>query len=378
MATSLLSRRQFNEKLTKGLGATALAATLPLACTTAGSASNSKKKLGIALVGLGEYSTSELAPSLQETEHCHLAGIVTGTPRKEKIWADKYGIQEKNIYNYDTFDQIADNPDIDVVYVVLPNAMHAEFTIRAAKAGKHVICEKPMAISVKECQSMIQACKNAGVKLGIGYRLHSEPYTQQIKQFVAEETFGKPRFISAGAGYLTGNNWDQWRFNKALSGGGALMNMGVYAIQGALYAAGENPISISAQEFSTNPAKYKETDETVMMQMAFPSGAVANLHTTHNAHANRLYTSCDRGWFELDVAYTYGPLHGRSSQGEITFPHRRQQALQMDDFAKHVLEGTPNIAPAEMGLRDMQIVEAVYQSIAEGGKTISLEHIVKV
>lgn len=110
-----------------------------------------KEKLGIALVGFGYYSTDLLAPALQLTQNCELRGIVTGSPEKISVWQEKYGITDKNVYNYDNFDDIANNSDIDVVYVVLPTSMHAEYTIRAAKAGKHVWCEKPMAPSVADC-----------------------------------------------------------------------------------------------------------------------------------------------------------------------------------------------------------------------------------
>ena len=173
-----MNRRKFNTKLSQAIIGTTLLSNIPLAF---GMTSKTKNKLGIALVGLGTYSTHELAPSLQETEHCYLAGIVTGTPEKATSWAKKYNIPETNIYNYDNFDSIIHNDDIDIVYVVLPNAMHAEFCIRAAKAGKHVICEKPMAVSVVECDAIIEACKSANVKLGVGYRLHSEPYTKEVK-----------------------------------------------------------------------------------------------------------------------------------------------------------------------------------------------------
>ena len=365
--SSKMNRRSFNSSLLKGVGAVALLSSLPIGYGA--SKFLFKKKLGIALVGLGEYSTSMLAPALTQTKFCELKAIVTGTPEKEERWAKKYNIPKSHIYNYENFDQIANNKDVDIVYVVLPNAMHADFSIRAARAGKHVICEKPMAISVKEAEAIITACKKADVKLSVGYRLHSEPYTQEVKRMVEEKTFGKTLFASAEAGYLTGRNWNQWRFDKKLSGGGALMNMGVYAIQGALYAVGENPISVTAQEFSTIPEKFKETDETITAQFEFPSGAVASIFTSHNAKADRLYASCESGWFELDTAYTYGPLHGRTSAGkEIKYEHFSQQALQMDDFALHILEGAPNKAPGEMGLRDMKIIEAIYTSIRTNKK----------
>ncbi|EMI58388.1 Gfo/Idh/MocA family protein [Rhodopirellula sallentina] len=122
------------------------------------SAAESKSTVNFALVGLGSLSTKQIAPALQKTQHAKLAGIVTGTPSKEKTWAEKYGIPQHNIYDYDTFDKLSENEEIDVVYIVLPNGMHHEFTIRGAKAGKHVLCEKPMANSAQECREMIAAC----------------------------------------------------------------------------------------------------------------------------------------------------------------------------------------------------------------------------
>src|ERR1700733_939572 len=141
---------------------------------------NDNKKLGIALVGLGKYAAEQLAPALQETRQCWLAGIVTGDPHKAAQWKRKYNLDEHSIFNYETYDNIRDNPAIDIVYVVTPNALHADFVIRAAKAGKHVICEKPMATTIEDCDRMIEACENAGVSLSVGYRLHFEPYNQQM------------------------------------------------------------------------------------------------------------------------------------------------------------------------------------------------------
>ncbi|MCX2719492.1 Gfo/Idh/MocA family protein [Lentiprolixibacter aurantiacus] len=365
-----MRRRTFNQTVARGVGGVALMSTLPLACSMG---SKEEKKLGIALVGLGSYSTYQLAPALQDTQHCYLAGIVTGTPAKEVSWAKKYNIPRKNIYNYQNFDSIADNKDIDVVYVVLPNSMHAEFSIRAARAGKHVICEKPMAINVQECDEIIKACRDAGVKLSMGYRLHSEPYTQQVKSYIEEGTFGQPLFVTAEAAYVSRGNPDQWRLDIKRSGGGALMNMGVYSIQSAIYGCGMNPVSVSAQEFSTRPEYFKETDETITAQFEFPNGTVGQIMTSHNASANRLYVSCSKGWMELQPANNYGPLRGKTSSGPISFPHESQQKLQMDDFSRHILEGAPNLAPGEMGKRDMIIVQAIYASIAAGGKKQKLD-----
>lgn len=362
-----LTRRSFNGLATKGLLGSALLANMPLA--NAFTTNKNSKKLGVALVGLGSYSTYQLAPSLLDTEHCYLAGIVTGTKEKESVWQEKYNIPKENIYNYENFDTIADNDSIDVVYVVLPNSMHAEFCIRAAKAGKHVICEKPMAVSVVECDAIMNACNEHKVKLSVGYRMQSDSYTHEVKKYVREKTFGDVLFVSSDAGYVSNGNPDQWRLNKKLSGGGALMNMGVYAIQTSIYGTGQNPISVSAQEFSTRPEYFKDTDETITAQFKFENGAVAHMMTSHNANGNRLKCHCSKGWFELDPAHSYGPISGRTSNGDVLkFPHKRQQALQMDDFAKHILLDSKNAAPGEMGKRDMIIVEAIYKSISEGGQ----------
>lgn len=366
-----MTRRSFSLTLGKGALATSVLAPSAWACAQR---AGENKKLGVALVGLGSYSTYQLAPSLQQTDHCYLAGIVTGTKEKEGIWKAQYGIPEQNIYNYKNFDAIANNPDIDIVYVVLPNSMHADFSIRAAKAGKHVICEKPMAISVAECDAIINACDRAKVKLSVGYRMQSDPHTHEVKKYVREKTFGDVLFVSSDAGYISKGNPDQWRLDHKLSGGGALMNMGVYAIQTSIYGTGHNPTSVSAQEFSTRPEYFKDTDETITAQFEFPNGTVGHMMTSHNASGNRLKCHGSEGWFELDPAHSYGPISGRTSKGDtIRFETKKQQALQMDDFAKHILMGTPNVAPGEMGKRDMVIVEAIYKSIAEGGKKQALD-----
>ncbi|MFP4094661.1 MAG: Gfo/Idh/MocA family protein [Cyclobacteriaceae bacterium] len=326
-----------------------------------------KDKLGIALVGLGYYSTDVLAPALQETKNCYLAGIVTGTPAKEKVWQEKYGIKNKNIYNYENFDSIADNDEIDIIYVVLPNSMHAEYTIRAAKAGKHVICEKPMALNVRECEQMIKACRENNRLLSIGYRMHFEPHTQEVMRLGQEKVFGPVKLVSAGAGYREGRA-EHWKLNKAM-GGGAMMDMGVYSLQAARYVTGEEPVSVSAQSFTTRPELFTEVDETTTFQLQFPSGAVANLHTSFGMSMNYLQVTADKGWFGLDPFSAYQGVKGNSKNGPISFPQVNQQATQMDEVANSIMNKQALRVSGEEGLRDIKVVEAIYKSVREGGKT---------
>ncbi len=352
------TRRYFIKKSALGLTGAAImssSANIPSILT------GKNKKVGIALVGLGYYSTDVLAPSLQETEIAYLAGIVTGTPEKEKIWAEKYNIPKKNIYNYQNFDDIENNPDIDIVYVVLPNSMHKEYTIRAARAGKHVICEKPMAMNVQECREMIEACKENNVKLAIGYRLHHEKNTQEVMRLGQEEVFGKVLHISCGAAYRN-TLFNHWKWQKKM-GGGAMMDMGVYPLQAARYVTGEEPVSVSAQTFVLRPEITTDVDEATTFQLQFSSGTVANLNTGFHASFNFLHSTARKGWFELRPFSGYGGIKGRSSKGPIEFPNINQQAAQMDSVAKNVLKDEPVRVPGEEGLRDMIVVDAVYQSI---------------
>ncbi len=328
------------------------------------------KPLGVALVGLGYYSANQLAPALQQTKGCKLTGIVTGTPSKAAEWEKKYNIPKKNIYDYKTFDRIADNKDIDIVYIVLPNSMHAEYTIRALQAGKHVICEKPMAVSVAECQQMIDAAKKAKRQLSIGYRLHYTPHHQEIMKYGKEKPFGAIKIIETSDGFRSGDP-NQWRLKKALAGGGAMMDIGIYALQGSRYAVGEEPISVWAQEFKTDPVKFKEVDETILWQLKFPSGAVANSTCSYAASLERLYVTCENGWYEMGPCYGYGAIKGRTSKGEMNLPQVNHQAAQMDDFAQCIVNNTPNRTPGEEGMKDMRVIEAIYKSI-ETGKVITL------
>src|SRR5688572_2453831 len=326
-----------------------------------------KDKLGVALVGLGYYSTDLLAPGLQLTQHCKLAGIVTGTPEKAEKWKQQYNIPDKNIYNYQNFDTIANNPDIDVVYVVLPPSMHAEYSIRASKAGKHVWCEKPMAPSVKECEAMIKACRDNGVTLAIGYRLHHEPNTRKIMQFRREQKYGKAVHVTAEAGY-TDPRKDHWKQKKAM-GGGVMGDMGVYPLNAIRYGTGLEPIAVTAKASTTRPEIYTEVEETMNFELEFPGGVTGTGVASFGKGMNKLRVNNTDGWYELAPFQSYNGVKGTTSDGiALNATVANQQAKQMDDDAAAIINGTPLLAPGEEGLKDTIVVEAIYRSVASGGK----------
>ncbi len=326
------------------------------------------KKLGIALVGLGRYSTGQLAPALQETKNCRLSGIVTGSPEKVDDWKRKYNIPDKNVYNYLNFNQISDNPDIDIVYVVLPNAMHAEYAVRAAQAGKHVICEKPMATTVKDCQAIIDACEKAGKKLSIGYRLHFEPHHLEMMRLGQKEVYGPVKVIKTENGFRMGDS-DSWRVDRQLSGGGPLMDMGIYCVQGVIYTKGQIPVSVTARYHPvTDKKRFNEVEQGISWQMQFRDGTAADCQTSYAENKSRLRAEATKGWFELEPAYGYGGIQGRTSSGRMDISNVQQQARQMDDFASCILNDRKTPVPGEMGLRDVAILEAIYRAADTGNK----------
>jgi glucose-fructose oxidoreductase len=323
-----------------------------------------KEKLGVALVGLGYYSTDLLAPSLQLTNHCELKGIVTGTPAKAEQWKKIYKIGDKNIYNYQSFDTIANNPDIDVIYIVLPPSMHAEYVIRAAKAGKHVWCEKPMAISVSECQQMIDACNKNKVKLSIGYRMQHEPNTQQIIRYQKEITYGKVLKAEAAAGYFDGRT-NHWKQIKKM-GGGSMYDMGVYPLNAVRYSTGLEPVTVTAKQSTTRPQIYTEVDETMVFDLEFAGGVTAHCETSFGKGMNELTVTCEKGWYKLSPFQAYSGINGVTSKGTNLNSHiPNQQAKQMDDDALAIKNGTQVLVPGEEGLKDIRVVEAIYRSVAE-------------
>jgi predicted dehydrogenase len=361
------SRRTFVKTVSAGLAAGVAAGGFHSALNAR---DDNKKSLGVALVGLGSLSTKQIAPALQKTGNCHLAGIVTGTPEKEQTWAAKYNIDRSHIYSYESFDKIVGDETIDIVYVVLPNSMHEEFTIRAAKAGKHVFCEKPMANSVAECQRMIDACKSADRQLAIGYRCQFEPHHQRCIELASSKELGNMRLIDAGFGFKIGDP-KQWRLNKKLAGGGALMDVGIYALQACRYLTGEEPISVTAQETKTDAEKFAQVDESITWTMKFPSGVLAQCSTSYSfSGLNRFKVFSDNGFIQLDPAFGYTGIQGESSKGPIKFDQVDAFQLELQDFANCVLENKKSRVAGEEGLKDLKVVEAIYQSIREG-KTVA-------
>lgn len=365
------TRRDFLQKITYSVMSFPL---LPSSWVLDLSSLNSERYDGpvlrVAIMGLGAYGT-RVAEAMLACKKAKLVGVISGTPTKIKDWQSKYQIPEKNCYNYENFDNLKDNPDIDAVYVITPNALHHDQVIRAAKAGKHVICEKPMGLNAKEGEEMIRACAEAKVKLLVGYRIHFEPKTLEIVNMRQNGDFGEILFFQGQCGFQIGDP-NQWRLDKTLAGGGSLMDIGIYAINGARYMVGEEPIWVTAQETKTDSVKFKEgVDETILFQLGFQNGAVASCLSTYSMnYLDRFFLNGEKGFAEMQPSTNYGPIEGRTHRGKLTQPHITHQTLQMDEMAAIILEGKEPVIPVdgEEGLKDLKIIDAIYKSCKTGKK----------
>lgn len=357
------SRRQFLKDAGKFSAASIILPSIPFISCSA----QNKKKLGVALVGLGNYSTTMLSKALAEADRCYLSAIVTGTPSKAEEWSKKYNIPKKNVYNYTNYNEIAHNNDIDIVYVVLPNNMHAEYSIRALEAGKHVICEKPMAMNAEEAMRMIETAKKMNRKLSIGYRMHFDNYFIEAKKLGQSEAFGPINYMECALGYSFTPEVNSWKVKKDM-GGGSLYNLGVYPIQSARHTKGKEPVYVTAQATTKRKEIFKEVDETFTWQLEWEDGTLCNSYAGPVAQIDRLFAGCTDGFIELNPCTPYTGQAGKTSRGALKFEHVFQQKLQVDDFARCVMEDKESIVKGEEGWRDMLIIDAIHKSIKSGKK----------
>lgn len=334
-----------------------------------------EKRIGYAVVGLGHLSLEEILPALNTCKKSKLAALVSGSPEKMKKVALQYGIEAKNCYSYQTFDQLKSNQEVDVIYIVLPNGLHKEYVIRGAQTGKHILCEKPMANNADECRAMIAACTKAGVKLMIAYRIQYQPHNRHLRDMLQHKTFGAPKFVEANNSQGSANP-QHWRHKKALAGGGALPDIGLYCLNTTRFVLGEEPTEIFAWQYSTpgNPL-FAEVEELMSWQMRFPSGLIASCATDYNVHESRRYrVLCEKGWINIDKAYAYTGQDMTSAHAEgkierqenIGLAENDQFAAEMDHFSMCILHDKKPFTPGEEGLQDHIIMDAIYQSAREG------------
>jgi predicted dehydrogenase len=374
-----ISRRGFLGKMSQGLVAVSATGTLlkkSMAQQGLVVPDPPGKKLGWAIVGLGQLAIYEILPAFAICEKSRPVALVSGHPDKANKLAARYGINPKSIYNYQNYDSIKDNPEVDIIYIVLPNSMHMEYTIRGFQASKHVLTEKPMAPTPVDCQKMIDAGRQAGKKLMVAYRCRYEPYNQEAIRISHSGDLGPVQVIVADAGW-NATNPDQWRLKKDLAGGGSLMDIGIYALNASRYLSGEEPTEVNAMIYSApGDPRFKEVEETVNFQLRFPSGAIANCTSSYGYYQTSHFRVIGtQGWLEMDPATWYRGIRlkvgGKNGIVEKEMPIRDHFAMEMDHMSQCVMENREPLTPGEEGLRDIKLMMAIYES-AKTGKTIKV------
>jgi predicted dehydrogenase len=345
------------------------------------------ERVGFAVIGLGRLSLEEILPAFGESKKARPVALVSGSPEKMKAVAAQHGIDPASCYDYAGFDRIRDNPAVKAVYVVLPNGMHREYVERAARAGKHVLCEKPMATSSADAQAMVDACAAAGVRLMIAYRIQYEAYNQRLASFVRQKSFGRLLGMSAiNVQTVAENGAEQWRHKRVMSGGGALPDIGLYCLNTARFLTGEEPVEISATQYSPpNDPRFAEVEETLSFTLRFPSHAMVNCFTSYGARDDKHQRlNFEKATVEMPNAYLYqgqrmtviqrqGDATGRT---ELVLQAPNQFAEELDHMADCVMHNQRPRTPGEEGVQDHRLMEAIYRA-AQSGQPVRLPPVEK-
>lgn len=355
-----ISRRDFSRLAALGAGAQFLP-DIPVL--------GAERKVGYCIVGLGRISMQHFMPAVKGSSKARVTALVSGHRDKAERMAAEYGIPASSIYNYENYDTIAQNQEIDAVYIALPNSMHAEYAIRGAKAGKHVLCEKPMATTVEDCRAMIQACASAKKKLMIAYRCQYEPANLRAVQLIREGKLGSIQSVESAFGFRIGPN--EWRLDKKLAGGGPLMDVGIYCLNASRYLTGEEPVEVKGySSVVDHDGRFTQVEENVAWTMEFPGGTLASCACTYGANMRGFFrVHGSKGTITVEPAFNYDKPHlvAQFDGGEpVDFapdePDPMQFLLEADHMADCIVKDREPKTSGTEGLRDIDLMTKIYHS----------------
>jgi predicted dehydrogenase len=332
-------------------------------------AQTGQRPIGWCVVGLGRISMDHFMPGVKMSQSGKIVALVSGHRDKAEKQAAMYGVSSSAIYNYENMDAIGENKEIDAVYIALPNSMHAEYTIRSAKAGKHVLSEKPMATSVTDAKAMIEASKTAKRKLMIAYRCQFDPMHIKAIEMIRSGQLGQIQAIESAFGFNIAAG--EWRLDRKLAGGGPLMDVGIYCLNASRYLTGEEPREIKAySSVLDHDGRFNTVEENVSWTMKFPSGIVAACNTTYGGTMNGYFrVHGAKGSIEMLPAFNYDGMHltgqiGRDQTIDELSPVREPMEFtrQADHFAECIWYDRTPKTPGEEGLRDISLMSEIYQA----------------
>ena len=329
-------------------------------------------RVGYGVVGLGQFAEHVVLPGFRNSRKAKLVALVSGDEGKARRLAKKFGPAE--VYSYHTYAQCLGHPQVEAVYIATNNSTHAELSVQAAAAGKHVLCEKPMATSVEECQQMIDACRSNHVRLMIGYRKYFEPASLDLKMLADSGKLGRLKFVQSAFSIYQrpGGGRGSWLFDRRLAGGGALPDVGVYCVNTARWVTGKDPVEAEAYQWTVDPEVFKEVDENIAFRLKFPDGLIMQaIASWGGAQESFLHIVGEKGWATLAPAYQYDEerrLYGRIGGRwfEKKYKIMNELALELDAFADCIRRNRESAPNGAEGRRDVAVMEAIYQSAREG------------
>lgn len=320
------------------------------------------------MVGLGSIAETSVLPAFRHSKKCKLVALISHDVKRARQLGAKFGVDRKHCYGYENYDQCLADPAVEAVFVASINSEHAEQTIRAAAASKHVLCEKPLGISVEECRRMVSACQENHVYLMTAYRKYFEPGSVALKKLVTSGKLGRLRHIFSVYTEIVDPAKVRWQLNRRLAGGGSLMDIGVYCVNTMRWLAGSDPIEATAQAWTDTPERFGDVEDSIAFQLAHPGGLVCQGTSSYSARAaSFVQVHGEKGWVALSPAFAFeearrlfGKIEGRWF--EKTFKVMDEFVLEIDHFADCIRRGKEPKADGVAGLRDIAAIEAIYES----------------
>jgi glucose-fructose oxidoreductase len=336
-------------------------------------AKKAERQVGYVVVGLGHFAQDAILPAFEHAkDNSRLVALVSGDPEKARELGERHGVP---VFGYEQLEECLAMPEVDAVYIALPNSMHAEYAVRAAKAGVHVLCEKPLALSEAECREMIRACEESDVRLMTAYRLHFEQANLTAVEAVRDGKIGEPRLFTSTFSFQI--NAPNIRIEKD-KGGGVLWDIGVYCVNAARYLFRAEPVEVFAFADKGHDPRFTETEEAASVVMRFSEGRLATFNVSFGAEAVATYQLVGtQGTLKVENAYEYkGEIRweltseGKTKKGKV--PERDQIAPELLAFSDCILEGRAPEPDGWEGLADVRIIAALYES-ARMGRPVKLE-----
>jgi predicted dehydrogenase len=329
------------------------------------------KPIGYAVVGLGSIAEGSVLPAFRNSnKKSKLVALVSHDKSRAQQLGTKFGV--KHCYTYENYDQCLDQPGVDAVFIASVNGAHAEQTVRAAGAGKHVLCEKPMATSVEDCRRMVEACRTNRVRLMIAYRKYFEPGSVALKKLVTSGKLGRLRHIfSSYTEIVDPGKAKTWQLNRKLAGGGSLMDIGIYCVNTMRWIAGSTPMDATAYRWTDDTKRFREVEDSIAFRLTHPDGLVCQGTSSYSSiAASFVQVHGDQGWAALNPAFAFeeerrlfGKIRGRWF--EQKFKVIDEFALELNAFTESIHRGSDPEPDGAEGLRDMATIEAIYRSAQE-------------